>query len=93
MARSAWRRAALAALWLAAAAVPASAAGTAEAVDIALVLAVDVLSNEVGSELDCTMGWQEVIGRSALRSEVGRTAYVKTLCRRLKAGDARRNTN
>jgi hypothetical protein len=51
--------------------------------------AVDVLSNKVGSELDCTQGWQEVIGRSALRDEVGRTAYVKTLCRRAKPGDDR----
>jgi len=49
--------------------------------------AVDVLSNKVGSALDCTMGWQEVIGRSALRDEVGRSAYVKTLCRRVKAND------
>jgi hypothetical protein len=49
--------------------------------------AVDVLSNKVASELDCATGWQEVIGRSALRDEVGRTAYVKTLCRRLKAND------
>jgi hypothetical protein len=49
--------------------------------------AVDVLSNQVGSELDCTRGWQEVIGRSALRDEVGRTAYVKTRCRRGNAND------
>ena len=50
--------------------------------------AVDVLSNKVDSELDCTMGWQEVIGRSALRDEVGRSAYVKTLCRRVKTKDS-----
>jgi hypothetical protein len=49
--------------------------------------ASDVLSNEVRSELDCTQGWQEVIGRSALRDEVGRSAYVKTLCRRVKEQD------
>jgi hypothetical protein len=48
--------------------------------------AADVLSNEVRSELDCAYGWQEVIGRSALRDEVGRSAYVKTLCRRVKSG-------
>lgn len=47
--------------------------------------AVDVLSNVVASEIDCTQRWQEVVGRSALRDEVGRTAYVKTLCRRIKA--------
>jgi hypothetical protein len=46
--------------------------------------ASDVLSNEVQNELGCTTGWQEVIGRSALRNEVGRTAYVKTLCHRIK---------
>ena len=45
--------------------------------------AVDVLSNQVHGELGCTMGWQEVIGRSALSAEIGRTAYVKTICRRL----------
>jgi hypothetical protein len=50
--------------------------------------AADVLSNEVRSELDCTQGWQEVIGRSALRAEIGRSAYVKTLCHRLKVQDA-----
>ncbi len=49
--------------------------------------AVDVLSNRVASELDCTRGWQEVIGRSALRDEVGRSAYVKTFCRRVTATD------
>lgn len=55
--------------------------------------AVDVLSNDVGSELDCTMGWQEVVGRSALRDEVGRTAYIKTSCRRVKPnGDAARDS-
>jgi hypothetical protein len=53
--------------------------------------AVDVLSNHVDSELDCTKGWQEVIGRSALRDEIGRTAYVKTLCRRAKADDGTSN--
>jgi hypothetical protein len=44
--------------------------------------AVDVLSNGVDSELACVMGWQDVIARSALGREVGKTAYVKTLCRR-----------
>ena len=49
--------------------------------------AADVLANEVRSELDCTQGWQEVIGRSALRDEIGRTAYVRTICRRVKPGE------
>jgi hypothetical protein len=44
--------------------------------------AADVLSNGVENELYCTMGWQDVVARSALAGEVGRTAYVKTLCRR-----------
>jgi hypothetical protein len=48
--------------------------------------AVDVLSNGVESELSCVMGWQDVIARSALAHEVGKTAYVKTLCRRVGAG-------
>ncbi len=47
--------------------------------------AADVMSNEVRSELDCASGWQEVVGRSALRTDIGRTAYVKTLCHRIKA--------
>ena len=49
--------------------------------------AADVMSNEVRSELDCTSGWQEVVGRSALRTDVGRTAYVKTLCHRIKSSN------
>ena len=44
--------------------------------------AADVMSTVVNSELDCTRGWQEVVGRSALRDDIGKTAYVKTLCRR-----------
>jgi hypothetical protein len=47
--------------------------------------AVDVLSNGVENELSCVMGWQDVIARSALASEIGKTAYVKTLCRRRSA--------
>jgi hypothetical protein len=44
--------------------------------------AADVMSTIVRSELQCTMGWQEVVGRSALRDEIGKSAYVKTICRR-----------
>jgi hypothetical protein len=47
--------------------------------------AVDVLANHVRSELDCLGGWQEDIGRSALRDEIGRSAYIKTICRRMPA--------
>lgn len=46
--------------------------------------ASDVMSTAVRSELGCASGWQEVIGRSALANEIGRSAYVKTLCRRLR---------
>jgi hypothetical protein len=48
--------------------------------------AADVLSAGVESELSCVMGWQDVVARSALANEVGRTAYVKTLCRRADGG-------
>jgi hypothetical protein len=44
--------------------------------------AADVLSTGVENELSCVMGWQDVVARSALAAEIGRTAYVKTLCRR-----------
>lgn len=49
--------------------------------------AADVISNGVENELSCVMGWQDVVARSALASEVGRTAYVKTLCRRGAASE------
>src|SRR5260370_4360330 len=44
--------------------------------------AADVLSIGVESEFSCVMGWQDVVAPSALAAEIGRTAYVKTLCRR-----------
>ena len=44
--------------------------------------AADVLSAGVENELSCVMGWQDVVARSALAGKIGRTAYVKTLCRR-----------
>lgn len=44
--------------------------------------ALDVMSTVVENELGCASGWQEVIGRSALRAEIGKTAYVRTICRR-----------
>jgi hypothetical protein len=52
--------------------------------------AADVMSNGVENELSCVMGWQDVVARSALANEVGRTAYVKTLCRRANAEPDRR---
>ena len=51
--------------------------------------AADVLSNRVENELSCVMGWQDVVARSALGKEIGRTAYVKTLCRRAGAAPVR----
>jgi len=50
--------------------------------------ATDVLSTGVESELSCLTGWQDVVARSAFASEGGRTAYVKTLCRRTTAEPA-----
>jgi hypothetical protein len=47
--------------------------------------AADVLSTGVENEMSCVMGWQDVVARSALAREVGLTAYVKTLCRRVGA--------
>ena len=44
--------------------------------------AIDVMSIRVASELECTTGWQDVIARSAFAGDIGRTSYVKTLCRR-----------
>lgn len=51
--------------------------------------AADVLSTGVESELSCVAGWQDVVARSALANEVGRTAYVKTLCRRASGEPAK----
>jgi hypothetical protein len=51
--------------------------------------AADVLSAGVENELSCVMGWQDVVARSALAAEIGRTAYVKTLCRRAGADQSK----
>ena len=45
--------------------------------------AIDTLSTRVQNELNCTMGWQEIIARSALNEGLGSTAYLKTACRRV----------
>lgn len=45
--------------------------------------ALDVLSRRVSSELQCTMGWQEVIARGALREGLASDTYIKTVCRRI----------
>ena len=44
--------------------------------------ALDVLSTLVDNELQCTMGWQDLIARSPLSADVGRTVYIRTICRR-----------
>ena len=54
--------------------------------------AADVLSTGVENELSCVMGWQDVVARSALAAEIGRTAYVKTVCRRAAADPTKPGT-
>jgi len=44
--------------------------------------ALDMMSTDVDNELGCASGWQDVIARSALREDIGKTAYVRTICRR-----------
>ena len=44
--------------------------------------AIDVMSTVVENELGCFSGWQDVIARSALHEAIGKTAYVRTICRR-----------
>jgi hypothetical protein len=46
--------------------------------------AVEVRKVRVSNELGCSSGWQEIIARTDLREEVGRTTYLKTECRRVK---------
>jgi len=44
--------------------------------------ALDVLSIEVDNELRCAMGWQDIIARTPLSADVGKTVYIRTICRR-----------
>ncbi|GJE46755.1 hypothetical protein [Methylobacterium soli] len=46
--------------------------------------AVEVRKVRVSNELGCSSGWQEIIARTDLREEVGKTTYLKTECRRVK---------
>ncbi|GJD98328.1 hypothetical protein [Methylobacterium isbiliense] len=48
--------------------------------------ATDVLKTKVASEIGCATGWQEIIARSEVREGIGRSAYLKTQCRRIRAG-------
>ncbi len=49
--------------------------------------ASEVRKVRVANELGCTSGWQEIIARTDLRDEVGKTTYLKTECRRVKEAD------
>lgn len=49
--------------------------------------ASEVRKVRVTNELGCTSGWQEIIARTDLRDEVGKTSYLKTECRRVKQAD------
>ncbi len=49
--------------------------------------ALEVRKVRVGNELGCTSGWQEIIARTDLRDAIGRTAYLKTACRRVKTAE------
>lgn len=44
--------------------------------------ALDVLSTQVDNELQCTLGWQDIIARAPLSADVGKTVYLRTICRR-----------
>ncbi|NEU12576.1 hypothetical protein G3T14_10550 [Methylobacterium sp. BTF04] len=46
--------------------------------------ASEVRKVRVANELGCTNGWQEIIARTDLRDEIGKTSYLKTECRRVK---------
>ena len=43
-------------------------------------------SIHVNNELGCSSGWQEIIARGGLQQSLTNGNYVKTLCRREKAG-------
>jgi hypothetical protein len=44
--------------------------------------ALDVLSRRVDNELQCTIGWQDIIARTPLSADIGKTVYIRTICRR-----------
>ena len=46
--------------------------------------ALEVRKVRVANELGCATGWQEIIARTDLREDIGKTAYLKTECRRVK---------
>jgi hypothetical protein len=46
--------------------------------------AIVVRKVRVANELGCATGWQEIIARTERRDEIGKSAYLKTECRRVK---------
>ena len=49
--------------------------------------ASEVRKVRVSNELGCTNGWQEIISRTDLSEQIGKTAYLKTECRRVKRAE------
>ncbi|MDP4025902.1 hypothetical protein Q8W71_25040 [Methylobacterium sp. NEAU 140] len=49
--------------------------------------ALEVRKVRVANELGCATGWQEIIARTELREEIGKSAYLKTACRRVKGAE------
>lgn len=49
--------------------------------------AQEVRKVRVSNELGCTGGWQEIIARTDLSQDVGKTAYLKTECRRVRQAE------
>ncbi|MCJ2013790.1 hypothetical protein [Methylobacterium sp. J-076] len=49
--------------------------------------ALEVRKVRVANELGCATGWQEIIARTDLREDIGKSAYLKTECRRVKQPD------
>lgn len=47
--------------------------------------AVEVRSTRVANEMGCVTGWHEIMARADAAGEIGRTTYLKTVCRRLPA--------
>ncbi|GJD48547.1 hypothetical protein OPKNFCMD_1269 [Methylobacterium crusticola] len=60
-------------------------AATVPVQDCTEATAADVRKVRVANEIGCAVGWQEIVARSDLREGLGRAAYLKTLCRRVRA--------
>ncbi len=45
--------------------------------------AVDVLPKRVTNELGCWLGSQEMVAKSALAADIGKTVYMRQTCTRL----------